>query len=49
MEITKEYLILFNAITDTVQTLELLQSKLISSQQLSEEMYINNSVSPEFA
>ena len=47
MEITKEYLILFNAITDTVQTLELLQSKLICIQQLAEEMYISNSISLE--
>lgn len=43
MEISKEYLILFNAITDTVQTLESLQFTLISIQQLAEEMYIGNS------
>ena len=43
MEISKEYLILFNAITDTVQTLESLQFKLISVQQLAEEMYVGDS------
>lgn len=43
MEVSKEYLILFNAITDTVQTLESLRFKLISIQQLAEEMYIGNS------
>lgn len=44
MEITKEYLILFNAITNTVQTLEPLHLKLIPIQQLAEEMYNSNSV-----
>jgi len=41
MEITKEYLVLFNAITDTEKTLESLLIKLINVQQLAEDMYIN--------
>lgn len=43
MEITKEYLLLFNAITDTVQVLDSLRLKLIDVQRIAEEMYINNS------
>ena len=43
MEITKEYLLLFNAITDTVQFLDSLRLKLIDVQRIAEEMYINNS------
>lgn len=41
MEITKEYLVLFNAIRDTEQALESLQLKLIAVQQLAEELYIS--------
>lgn len=41
MEITKEYLVLFNAITDTERSLEALRMKLISAQQLAEELYIS--------
>lgn len=43
MEITKEYLLLFNAITDTVQVLDSLRLKLIDVQRIAEEMYINDS------
>ncbi len=41
MEITKEYLVLFNAITDIEIALESLRIKLIAAQQLSEELYIS--------
>lgn len=41
MSITKEYLLLFNAIADAEQALESLRLKLISAQQLAEEMYIS--------
>lgn len=43
MEITKEYLLLFNAITDTVKVLDSLRLKLIDVQRIAEEMYINDS------
>ena len=42
MEITtEEYRVLFNAITDTISTLELLLADLIRAQQLSENVIIN--------
>ena len=47
MEITKEYLILFNAITDTEKALESLRQKLIVVQQLAEETYINKTDSKD--
>jgi len=47
MEITKEYLILFNAITDTENALESLRQKLIAVQQLAEETYINKTDSKD--
>lgn len=47
MEITKEYLILFNAITDTEKALESLRQKLIDVQQLAEETYINKTDSKD--
>jgi len=40
MEVTKEYLVLFNAITDIERELEALRIKLIAAQQLAEELYI---------
>jgi len=40
MEITKEYLVLFNAITDTERALESLRMKLIAAQQLAEKLYV---------
>lgn len=42
MSITKEYLVLFNAIADAEQALESLRLKLIAAQQLAEEMYISS-------
>jgi len=39
MEITKEYLVLFNAITDIEIALESLRVKLIAAQQLAEDLY----------
>lgn len=41
MSITKEYSILFNAIADAEQAMETLRLKLISAQQLAEEIYIS--------
>lgn len=41
MEITKEYLVLFNAITDIERELESLRTKLIAAQQLAEDLYIS--------
>lgn len=38
--ITKEYALLFNAITDMEQTLQALRQELIRVQQLAEEMYM---------
>lgn len=40
MEITKEYLLLFNAITDTEKILVQLHDELIAVQQQAEELYI---------
>lgn len=47
---TKEYLLLFNTITDVENILKNLQSLLIITQQMAEEIYINSdevSYSPE--
>ena len=42
MEITtEEYRVLFNAITDTINTLELLLADLIQAQQVSEDVIIS--------
>ena len=38
---TEEYILLFNTITDTLETLEALRAKLIASQQQAEEIYIS--------
>lgn len=42
MSITKEYSILFNAISDTEQALESLRLKLIAAQKLAEEVYLSS-------
>ena len=39
-QITKEYLLLFNAITDAEETLRQLQERLIFVQRQAEELYI---------
>lgn len=39
-EITEEYLLLFNAVTDAENTLLRLREDLISAQQRAEELYI---------
>ena len=39
-ELSKEYLILFSAITQAEQELQLLQERLIAAQQRAEEMYL---------
>lgn len=41
MEISKEYLLLFNTITDTIEELKRTQQQLISAQQKAEELYIS--------
>jgi len=38
--ISKEYLLLFNAITDAEETLNQLRSRLIAAQQRSEELFL---------
>lgn len=38
--ITKEYLLLFNAITTATQALQQLQQQLITAQQLAEDIYL---------
>lgn len=37
----EEYSVLFNAITDTLKTLDELRSNLITAQQQAEELYIS--------
>lgn len=39
-QIAKEYLLLFNAITDAEDTLRLLQEKLVAAQQQAEELFV---------
>lgn len=39
--LSKEYLLLFNSITDTEKALEELKQKLILTQQKAEEIYIS--------
>lgn len=41
MEISKEYLLLFNTITDAIEELQRTQQQLISAQQKAEEIYIS--------
>ena len=38
--VSKEYLVLFNAITDAEESLRRLQARLIDAQQKAEELYI---------
>lgn len=38
--VTKEYLLLFNAISDTEDTLRQLREKLIEAQQRAEELFL---------
>lgn len=45
--ITEEYSVLFNAITDTLKTLNVLEEKLIFTQQLAEELYIEKHEYPD--
>ena len=40
LNVTKEYLLLFNAITDAEEALQQLRSNLIAVQQEAEELYI---------
>ena len=40
--ISKEYIVLFNAITETEETLRALREKLIAVQQRAEELYISS-------
>ena len=41
-EIAKEYLILFNAITETEEMLRAMRENLIAAQQRAEEAYISS-------
>ena len=38
---TEEYILLFNAITDALTTLENLRNDLMQAQQIAEEIYIS--------
>ena len=38
---TEEYILLFNTITDTLETLDALRAELIHAQQRAEEIYIS--------
>ena len=44
-DITQEYLVLFNAVTEAEQTLEQLRQRLMEAQQLAEELYIDRDAS----
>lgn len=40
LNVTKEYLLLFNAITDAEETLRQLRSNLIAAQQRAEDLFV---------
>ncbi len=40
MSMTKEYLLLFNAVTDAIKTLQELQITLMLAQQTAEDLYL---------
>lgn len=44
-DITQEYLVLFNAVTEAEQTLAQLRQRLMEAQQLAEELYIDREAS----
>ncbi len=41
-KVTKEYLLLFNAITDAEETLRRLQGELMMAQQRAEELFLDS-------
>lgn len=41
ISMTEEYILLFNTITDVLETLEQLRNELIHAQQQAEELYIS--------
>ena len=45
--ISKEYLLLFNALTDTEETLRQLQARLLDIQRQAEELYLEGTDAPE--
>lgn len=45
--ITKEYLLLFNALTDAEESLQQLRTKLMAVQQQAEELFLNESLPVE--
>ncbi len=47
--IPREYVVLFNVITETEQALKNLSEKLIQAQQLAEELYINKDAQEDCA
>lgn len=44
---TKEYLFLFNTVTDLAQNLEELRNRLIAAQRDAEELYLSEGDAPE--
>lgn len=42
--IAKEYLVLFNAITEAEETLSQLRARLIEAQQQAEELFLNEGI-----
>ncbi len=45
-ELTKEYLLLFDTILKTQQTLQNLQENLVQAQQMAEELYLERTDEP---
>lgn len=41
-QITKEYLLLFNALTDAEESLQLLRNKLMAVQQQAEDLFLSD-------
>ena len=44
--LTKEYLYLFNTISDTIEELEAIKQKLMQSQSIAEQLYIEDETFP---
>lgn len=46
--VTREYLVLFNAITDAEEALRRLQAGLIAAQQRAEDLFLEEPEAPEY-
>ena len=47
--ISKEYLLLFNAITDTAEALQALQLQLLAAQMRAESLFLDEAAAPPVA